>query len=368
MNAALNLLSQVEEAISSGSLSRRGEMIRHVTDLFIIGAPHCSDEDVALFDTVFTRLAVEIEQAARVLLAARLAPIPNAPPITIRALAFDDAIEVAGPILVQSERLDEAALVENANTKGQEHLLAISRRRIISEAVTDVLVVRGDRQVVLSTAENAGARFSEAGFTKLVERAEGDDRLAECVGSRPEIPFHLFLELLNKASDAVRAKLEKSHPQAKGEVQRAVTEATERLRDDVLERIRDHAAALAFVESLQRAGQLDDERLRRFAQGGRFAEVVAGLSVMSGLSLSVVDRAMIEERADTIIVIAKSVALSWGTVKALLELHGRNRNLASHAIPQALASFERLKASTAQEIVRFWRLRGQGPTSPRRAS
>src|SRR6266545_3242968 len=332
MNAALNLLTQVEEAISSGSLSRRGEMIRHVTDLFIVGAPQCSYEDVVLFDTVFTRLAVEIEQAARVLLAARLAPIPNAPPITIRALAFDDAIEVAGPVLVQSERLDEAALVENASTKGQEHLLAISRRRVISEAVTDVLVVRGDRQVVLSTAENAGARFSEAGFTKLVERAEGDDRLAECVGSRPEIPFHLFLELLNKASDAVRAKLERLHPQAKGEVRGAVAEATDRIRDDVLERIRDHAAALAFVESLQRAGQLDDER------------------------------------ADTIIVIAKSVALSWGTVKALLELHGRNRSLPSHAIPQALASFERLNTATAQEIVRFWRVRGQGTSPPRRTS
>jgi len=366
MNAALNLLTVVEEAISSGSLGRRGEMIRHVTDLFIVGASQCSDEDVALFDTVFTRLAVEIEQAARVLLAARLAPIPNAPPITIRALAFDDAIEIAGPVLTQSERLHDATLVENARTKGQEHLLAISRRRTLSEAVTDVLVVRGDRQVVLSTAENAGARFSEASFTKLVERAEGDDRLAECVGSRPEIPFHLFLELLNRASDAVRSRLEKSHPQAKGELRRAVNEATDCMRDDVVKRIRDHAAALAFVESLQRAGQLDDERLRRFAQAGGFAEVVAGLAVMSGLSLSVVDRAMVEERPDTIIVIAKSIALSWATMKALLELHSRNRSIPSHAIPQALASFERLNAATAREIVRFWRLRGQGATAPGR--
>jgi uncharacterized protein (DUF2336 family) len=366
MNAALSLLNQVDEAISSGSLSRRGELIRHVTDLFIVGAERCDDEDVALFDTVFTRLAGEIEQGARVLLAARLAPIPNAPPITIRALAFDDAIEVAGPILAQSERLDEASLVENASTKGQEHLLAISRRRAISEPVTDVLVVRGDRQVVLSTAENLGARFSEAGFARLVERADGDDRLAECVGSRPEIPLHLFLELLNKASNAVRIKLEKAHPQAKAEVRRAVTEATDSIRDNVLERIRDHAAALAFVESLQRVGRLDDDRLRSFAQAGRLAEVVATLAVMSGLSLSVVDRAMVEERPDTIIVIAKAIALSSGTAKTLLALHARSHGVSSLAIDQSLASFERLSAATAQEIVRFWRLRGQAGPPPRR--
>ena len=153
-------------------------------------------------------------------------PIPNAPPITIQALA-NDAIDVAGPVLGQSERLDEPALVENASTKGQEHLLAISRRRTLSEAVTDVLLVRGDRQVVLSTAENPGARFSENGFVKLVERAEGDDRLAECVGSRAEIPLHLFIELLNKASTLYASELASV---AKREVQQAVTEATDNIR------------------------------------------------------------------------------------------------------------------------------------------
>jgi uncharacterized protein (DUF2336 family) len=366
MNAALNLLNQVDEAISSGSLSRRGELIRHVTDLFIVGADRCDDEDVALFDTVFTRLAGQIEQAARVLLAARLAPIPNAPPITIRALAFDDAIDVAGPVLAQSERLDETALIENASTKGQEHLLAISRRRSLSEAVTDVLVVRGDRQVVLSTAENPGAKFSENGFGKLVERAAGDDRLAECVGSRAEIPLHLFLALLEKASNAVRAKLEKAHPQAKSEVRRAVAEATDTVRDGVLDRIRDHATALAFVESLQRVGRLDDDRLQSFAQAGRLAEVVATLALMSGLSLSVVDRAMVEERPDTLIVMAKAIALSAATAKALLVLHAHSHSSTSaQAIEQSMASFERLSAKTAQEIVRFWRLRGQ-TTPPRR--
>jgi uncharacterized protein (DUF2336 family) len=367
MNAALNLLTRVEDAISSGSLSRRSEMLRHVTDLFVLGAPQCTDDDVALFDTVFARLVAEIEQSARALLAVRLAPIPNAPPNTIRTLAFDDAIDVAGPVLTQSERLDEAALVENASTKGQGHMLAISRRRVLSEAVTDVLVTLGDRQVVLSTAENPGARFSEAGFAKLVQRSDGDDGLALRVGSRRELPLPLLLALIDKASSAVRAKLEAVHPHAKGEVRQAVSEATERVRDDVLGRIKDHAAALAFVETLHRAGQLDDERVRSFAQSGRLAETVAALAVRSELSLPFVERAMVEERADTIVVIAKALALTWPTVRALLVLHGRNRPSGGRAIDQALASFERLKTVTAQEIMHFWRVREHGE-APRRTS
>src|SRR5262249_60016724 len=118
MNAAMSVLSKVDEALSRGSFSRRAEMIRHITDLFIVGAARCSDEDVALFDTVFTRLAAEIEQGARALLAARLAPIPNAPPVTIRALAFDDAIEGAGPGPTHSQRLDAATPHENDTAEG----------------------------------------------------------------------------------------------------------------------------------------------------------------------------------------------------------------------------------------------------------
>jgi uncharacterized protein (DUF2336 family) len=359
MNAAMSLLNRVDDAIASGSLGRRAEMLRHVTDLFVIGSPQCSEEDIAVFDSVFTRLAADIETAARALLATRLAPISNAPPITIRALALDDAIEVAGPVLKQSTRLDDATLVQAANTKGPEHLFAISQRPSLSKPITDVLVVRGDQMVVLSTAENRGAVFSEAGYTMLVRRAEGDERLALCVGSRPEIPLHHFLQLLEKASDAVRAKLEAIHPQAKHEVRQAVQEVAGRIESDVLDKIRDHAAAMAFAEALHRVGQLDDERLQSFAQSGRYAETVAALAVMSELSLSFIEQAMKQERAEMIVVIAKALALSWPTAKAVLALRARHCGASNQAIEESMASFERLKTATAREIIRFYRQREQ---------
>jgi uncharacterized protein (DUF2336 family) len=360
MNAAMNLLSRVDDAIASGSLGRQAEVLRHVTDLFVIGSPQCTEEDVAVFDSVFTRLAAEIEGAARALLATRLAPISNAPPITIRALALDDAIEVAGPVLKQSGRLDDATLIEVANIKGPEHLLAISQRPTLSEAVTEVLIVRGDQMVVLSTAENRGAKFSETGYSTLVRRAEGDERLTLCVGSRPEIPLHHFLRLLDKASDTVRAKLEAVYPQAKHQVREAVSEVAGRIESDVLDKIRDHAAAMAFTEALHRVGQLDDERLRSFAQSGRYAETVAALAVMSELSLSFVEQAMRQERAEMIVVIIKGLALSWQTAKAVLGLRVRNGSGGSNqSVEELMASFERLKTATARELIRFYRQREQ---------
>src|SRR5262249_50854055 len=308
---------------------------------------------VAVFESGCAGVAAGVEMGAGVLLSTRLAPIPNAPPITVRALALDDAIEVAGPVLKQSGRLDDATLVQVASTKGPEHLFAISQRPTLSKAVTDVLVVRGDQMAVLSTAENRGAVFSEAGYTALVRRSEGDERLAICVGSRPEIPLHHFLRLLEKASDAVRAKLEAVYPQAKREVRQAVKEAATSIESDVLDKIRDHAAAMAFTEALHRVGQLDDERLRSFAQSGRYAETVAALAVMSELSLSFVEQAMRQERAEMIVVISKALALSWQTAKAVLGLRVRNGSGGTNqSIDELMATFERLKTPTAPPPLR----------------
>jgi len=363
MTVDLSFMQEVEHALEKGTVGRRSELLQRVTDLFILEAVQFEDEEIAQFDDVITRLAVDIELSARALLAARLAPIPNAPPNVIRALAFDDAIDVAGPVLIQSERLDDPTLVENATKKSQEHLLAISRRRSLSEIVTDVLLERGDRQVVLSTVENRGAKFSEAGFETLVQRSAGDDRLTGCVGSRSEIPPHLFLKLLAIASESARAKLYATHPQAKREVHRAVAEVANRIRTETLAESPNYGAAQALVDTLHQSGQLNDSRLGAFAQAGQFEETTAALALMCNLPLQFVERAMIQEHSETVLILAKVIGLSWSTVKAILLLRAAKRIIPADELANTLAQFERLKPATANEIVRFYRIREQVGTN-----
>ena len=157
------LLDELQNSLAHESLSRRVYTLRRVADLFLGHCVDYSDDQIAVFDDVFTCLIQKMETSALALLAERLAPVPSAPPQTIRALAFNDLIEVAAPALSQSERLDDDLLIENARSKSQAHLLAISTRRRISSGVTDVLVARGDDAVVHSTANNPGAEFSVTG-------------------------------------------------------------------------------------------------------------------------------------------------------------------------------------------------------------
>jgi hypothetical protein len=213
---------------------------------------------------------------------------------------------------------------------------------------------------VLSTAENRGAKFSGGGLATLVRRSEGDDRLATCVGSRPEIPPHLLLALLLKASRSVRLKLEAAHPGARRAVREVVAEVTAGMAGGSPS----PAVARAYVEALDRRGRLEDKKLEALAKVGRCGEITTALAVLSGLPLDFVEQSMKQESAEMILIIAKAIALPWTTVKAILSARAGGRPILAGELAQCLASYERLEVTTAHEIVRFHRLRDHSDTRP----
>ena len=93
------------------------------------------------------------------------------------------------------------------------------------------MIDRGDSQVVLSIARNAGAAFSEAGFTRLVERARCNDMLTASVAVRTDIPWHHFANLVARASGHVREKLNLDFPHARWAIKKVVDDASTRVAD-----------------------------------------------------------------------------------------------------------------------------------------
>jgi uncharacterized protein (DUF2336 family) len=354
MLAQQSLITELEDAISCGSADRRLDTLRRVCDLFETGANMYSDEQVELFDDVIGRLAASIEAKARVELSNRLAPIANAPVKVVKHLATDDLIEVAGPVLAQCARLDDEDLIGTARAKGQQHLLAISQRASLSEAVTDVLVTRGDREVVHLVAQNGGARFSDAAFGMLVERSANDDALAQRVGIRADIPRRHFVDLLAKASASVQKKLVAANPHAADHIRYVVAHIEGKLNDA---QARDYKASRSRVEALHRAGKLGESEVHSFAKSEKFEETAVALSLLSGLPIEAVEQALLDERPDMVLILAKAMGFSWATAKLVLLLRTGGRGAAQHDLDLALQSFDRLQVSTAQRAVRFYQSR-----------
>ena len=350
-----SFLEELNEAISLGSAESRARALWHATDVLLDG--EYSEEQIWVFGEVIGRLADEIEQSARAELSRRLAHSGNAPPKVVKMLAFDHAIEVAGPILQFSPRLDSQSLVANIRTMGQPHMLAISRRSAVPVEVTDELVTRGNQEVVQSVASNQGACFSDFGFLQMVKRAETDSVLAERVGARKEIPPHIFHQLILKASEDVRRRLECERPELAKEIAASVTKAAGKLYFELgADRVEYHAARRAVTSSLA-TGRLNEKSILGYALAHKLPEVTIGLSLLCALPDDFVGTTFTLNNRGMILVLAKALNYSWETAMSLLFLAAENHRIAASDLEELKSEFDRADADASRGILKVCQAR-----------
>src|SRR4051812_25588485 len=207
MTPAPALIPGLDEIVSGGDPQRRADAARRISELFLQGAANFHTDHIDLFDGVLTSLVPHTELATRVDLAERLAMLANAPRVLVGQLAHEDEIAIAGPLLRRSPVIDEKMLIEIASEKGQGHLLAMADRPALSADLTDVMVRRGDRDVVRRTAGNAGALFSTTGYSALIKRANQDGVLTLTVGQRDDLSGPQLKDLLAGSIDVAPPRL-----------------------------------------------------------------------------------------------------------------------------------------------------------------
>jgi uncharacterized protein (DUF2336 family) len=354
MGAPASLLPELEYVVQHGSAEKRAETLRRITSLFLDGAKAFNDEHVALFDDVIGCLIEEIEAKALAELARRISPVANAPAGVVSTLAKNDDIDVAGPVL-KAAALSDPDLKYIAETKSQAHLLALTGRLAISETLSEILVERGNNEVARSIANNHKAQLSEDAFGTLVKRAEQDGVLAEKVGLRTDIPPRLFRQLLLQASDVVQHRLlAQAKPETQAEIRRVLAKVTDEVGAKASPR--NYTAALAAVRALHAEGKLSEADIAEYAKLGKYEETIAALATLCAVPVEVVDRLMSGERADPVLILARSAGFGWATVKDVITARPGPKTTAQ-VMDAAFENFEKLTAATAQRVVRFWQVR-----------
>jgi uncharacterized protein (DUF2336 family) len=356
MTISPSLIPELDDIVSRGDPKRRADAARRVSELFLQGAASFGADHVDLFDGVLTSLVPHAELEARADLAERLSTLSNAPRGLVGQLAHEDEIAIAGPLLRRSPLVDEKMLVEIASVKGQEHLLAMAERPTLSTDLTDVIVARGDRDVVRRAAGNAGAAFSSSSYSTLIKRAGQDGVLTIRLGQRDDLSSENLKELLSGSIDVIRRRLfQVVKPERQADIKQAmtaITAASER------EERRDFMSAQRTVLKLHREGMLGEGALLNFARAFKYEESIAALSTLTGVKIETLDRLISGERYDPILIAGKSVDLEWATVRALILLRlGPNRTTPPADIENARMNYVRLMPTTAQRVVAFWKTR-----------
>jgi len=349
------LFEDLDEAILRGNGETRLRALNYAVDLLLSGSYNATD--IATFGEVIARLADEIELAARAELSTRLAPSDRIPSSLAQKLARDEAIQVARPMLANSGRLDDGFLVDIAKTRSQAHLLAISERKTLNPVVTDVLVTRGDKQVVNAVASNDGAKFSDFGFLHLVKRAEGDAILAEHLGLRKDIPRRLFQQLIAKASRDVKKRLFMAGPASDQQIEASLSDVTARLQAKFGPASKNFFAAKRLVAGQHRLGHLTENSIDEYAAAHKFDEVVVGLSLLCGLPSEVVERILFDADREMLLVVAKALDFCWKTTTSLLFLGAKGHCITASELKTLEVRFGRHTVKACKTILEHYHAR-----------
>jgi uncharacterized protein (DUF2336 family) len=290
-----SVVEELSHALKTGGEPERLRILQRVADLFTAGSRGYSGEQITLFDDILQELAVDVETDVRARLANQLAHLDNAPPKFVRVLAFDDEITVAEPLLTHSRILSDADLIENAGSKSQKHLLAIAKRLELSEAVTDVLVDRGNRSVLQTVARNKGARISLAGYGILTSRARDDRYLTLALGARGDLPRQFFLKLLEEASAAVRERLEQAKPQAAPAIRSAVDQVATAMQQETREASSECTAAAFDANRRANIAPFSEASIHSRARAQDFERTAIALSRVGGIPIDMVERALLDK-------------------------------------------------------------------------
>jgi uncharacterized protein (DUF2336 family) len=350
---AHSIIAELEDAVRGGSSAKRVDTLRQVTDLFLNDGDRLSDDQVKVFDDVLCLLIARVETRAKAELSRRLAPLDYAPFEVIQHLAQDDEIAVAGEVLTHSSRLGTETLVQIASTKGQDHLLAISGRADLPTAVTDVIVGRGEGRVIRKLANNAGAQFSDQGYSTIVARAGTDDELIEILGLRADLPPQFLRELLRRAKEAVRARLLAIAPPSIREEIRQVLNAIAREEPP---RGRNYGVAEELVKLMKQLNELDDAAVYNFAEAKKFDEVTVSLALLNDVPVEMAARLVEGPRSDLILIPCRAARLNWPTVESILRNRPVDYPIDEPTLEIAQRDFRKLSMETAQRTVRFWQL------------
>ncbi|HZZ37385.1 MAG TPA: DUF2336 domain-containing protein [Caulobacteraceae bacterium] len=339
------------------SSERRRELLREVTDLFLVDPEQHHEAELGLFDDVLSHLAGEMEAAVRAELAERMAQAAKAPRRLIRKLA-GDTIVVATPVLMSSSALSESDLVELAQSHGQEHLKVISSREVVPEAVSNVIVERGDDHTLGVLLRNDGAELSRQAHEIAVDRAVENPDLHEAVLDREAVP----IDLLNEMYFVVEAQLRNKILERNAAVDPAELEAALAAGRKVVA-TRHGALPADYVESERAVRQMLDRKaitppvLAGMLRNRETTKFMIALAELAEIDFHTARRILERRELDALAIVCKAAEFdrSLFLTFAVLVLD-RDANAMGRAREYG-ELYSELPKDSAQRTLRFWRMR-----------
>lgn len=358
MAQASNFAMLIDLAKETSSEKRR-ELLRQVTDVFLADPKARTPAEGAVFDEIVGFVAEDLEMQVKVELSKRVA-VSTAPlQRTARRLAMEDAIEVARPVLERSRALTEKDLLDVIAQKGQDHMLAVTKREDIGETVSSALVERGEDHVVASLLENKSARLDRETFERVADRTQESEVLhAPFVRN-----YHVPLDLLNAVYLRVETGLRREimtrfEGVSPAQLEAALEASRTRLSAAYGAAPLDYDAARIRVAELERRNALKPPVLVQLLRDNAATAFMVAFAKLTDVDFELVLRLVNAKDLDALAVLCRAANFDRALFVTIgLMLVGLDHGLAKAESYGKI--YEQVTPQSAQRAIRFWKVRAQ---------
>jgi len=329
-------------------------LVATIGDLFFSQHDILSDRERALMTEILRQLIHDVEVSVRRALAERLAEQPLAPHELVIALANDD-IEVAHPLLVNSDVLQDLELIEIIRNRTLEHQLAIGIRKSVSEEVTDALIATDSVDVIKTLLENHHAKISQRTMEYLVEQSQRVDTYQNPLLRRPDLETTLAKRMYWWVSAALRSYILERYEVDPGELDETMESTVKALTEGDGEF---KPKAVALADELADRKEITPALIVKTLREGEVALFAALFARYTGIRLQLVQRMLFEPGGEGLAIACKGSGIDKSTFASIYVLtrKARGRDSVNHLADMAgiLGLFDRIKEDAAGMLLKKW--------------
>ena len=329
----------------------RAALVTAITQLYDGQDQDLTAQNREIITDIIIQLIKEVEASVRRSLADQFAERSDVHEDLVAALANDE-IEVAHPILLKSEVLRDAELIEIVQYQTMEHQVAIAMRRFVSEQVSDALVETRNDKVVMTLLENDGARISETTMEQLVETSRHKQSYQQPLVRRHDLPVRLAKNLYWAVSAALREHIlenfEFDPDSLDDSIEVAVADATAKDEDEIRRR-------QAQIEPHDTTNDPDHALLRILRQGD-IARFLDAFTKLTRLRIYLVRRILFEEGGECLASVCKAVGLDKHTFVTIFMRFRQGRlgdkRVEADELSRAICFYDQVEMDAARALVR----------------
>jgi hypothetical protein len=350
------MLESLVELSREPSTEKRREVLQHVSQLFSEGAESFSAREKVLFGEILVRLLDQVPIDDRIALSNKIARVNETPRDVALKLA-NDVVEVAAPVLEFSSVLTNQDLADVAASKGQGHLMALSRRSYLPEVVTEIIVERGEDKVLTSLARNAGAQFSQSGFTEFARKTYDTLGLGEVLANRTDLPNYVADMIMPLLSDESRKRLSYLLDRDQGQVQTLLQSTQAHVENSMKYLRRERVQVRLLVADIREGKRGLSDALAQLVREKRVADIAHVVGEFADIPISQVANAFHKTDASAFAAACKVAGVENDAYEQLSLFRCEKLKLPATSAKRFLGEYEAIDKATAERAIRFHKVR-----------